>query len=408
METLHEDLFRDVDAEDEADLYDQVPESSCTGPRKSCARCQELGRRCYRCRRNKNTRIDETPPKKSSLELILGSAASRRRSPIDETPPEPTRTTKDTPTRARPQEATRDTRTTYLERTYTSHSTYRSEYDSWSRSTSRSGSTSRLSRSRSFSRSTSSSRTRRLSSMSRSRSTRWSNKSRSSSRTRRSNSMSEYRRTSRSERRHEPRRRRSSSYTRLRSRHRYYRHAEESQRRPRYRRSDVQFEVLKTCAGWQLLSTKCHVEELTNGRRTHYHEHRHLGGPFTDPSRCNTCRWLPTEDITFKNVKVTYIRKAPIRGYAKEVWSAMIGEPLPMRGLVIHSTWYNSGPLRVRRNQMFGPGRLMDRLSGPSDSDLSLEDVVNYLYRVCKSIYYALRHCIFGIYPAGDGSHELD
>ncbi|CAG2000441.1 unnamed protein product [Fusarium graminearum] len=119
METLHEDLFRDVDAEDEADLYDQVPDSSCTGPRKSCARCQELGRRCYRCRRNKNTRIDETPPKKSSLELILGSAASRRRSPIDETPREPTRTTKDTPTRARPQEATRDTRTTYSERTYT-------------------------------------------------------------------------------------------------------------------------------------------------------------------------------------------------------------------------------------------------------------------------------------------------
>ncbi|KAM0394089.1 hypothetical protein ACHAQC_005821 [Fusarium culmorum] len=96
METLHEDLFRDVDAEDEADLYDQVPGSSCTGPRKSCARCQELGRRCYRCRRNKNTRIDKTPPKKSSLELILGSAASRRRSPIDETPPEPTRTTRHT------------------------------------------------------------------------------------------------------------------------------------------------------------------------------------------------------------------------------------------------------------------------------------------------------------------------
>ncbi|CZS85115.1 unnamed protein product [Fusarium graminearum] len=137
METLHEDLFRDVDAEDEADLYDQVPDSSCTGPRKSCARCQELGRRCYRCRRNKNTRIDETPPKKSSLELILGSAASRRRSPIDETPREPTRTTKDTPTRARPQEATRDTRTTYSERTYTCHSTYCSEYDSWSRSTTR-------------------------------------------------------------------------------------------------------------------------------------------------------------------------------------------------------------------------------------------------------------------------------
>ncbi|QPC79662.1 hypothetical protein HYE68_010414 [Fusarium pseudograminearum] len=292
MDTLHEDLFRDIDTEDEADLYDQVPESSCTEPRKTCARCQELGRRCYRCRRNKNTKIDETTPKKSSLELILGPAASRRRYSIEETPPEPTRTTKDTPTRARPQESTQDTRTTYSERTYTSH--------------------------------------------------------------------------------------------------------------------NVQFEVLKTCAGWQLLSTKCHVEELVNGRRTHYHEHRHLGGPFTDPSRCNTCRWLPTEDITFRNIKVTYIRKAPLHGYAKEVWSAMIGEPLPMRGSVIRSTWYNSGPLRVRRDQIFGPGRLMDRLSGPSDSDLSLEDIVNYLCRVCKSIYYALRHYIFGIYPAGDRSHELD
>ncbi|KAL6914224.1 hypothetical protein FSST1_011984 [Fusarium sambucinum] len=337
MDALHEDIFRDIDNDGEVDLCNEEPESSCTNPRRKCARCQELGRRCRRCRNHCS---------KSSLELALGSKTSQRQASIEEMPSEPTRTIRDTPTRTRPEEAAHGTSPIYSERTYNSHTTYHSEYDSSSNSTSR----------------------------------------------------SDCRRASR---------RRRRSYTRSRSRHRSYRYAEEI-RGPTYHRSDVQFEVIKTSIGWKLLSTKCHVEKFESCHSTHYHEHRHFAEPSTDHLHCRTCRWFPTEDIVFENVRVTYIKKAPHRGYAEEVWSAMIGEPLPMRGSVIRSTWRHSGPLRVRRDRISGPGRLMDCVFDPSDCNLSLEDIVNYLYEVGKSVYYALRYRIFGIYPAGDKSHDLD
>lgn len=89
MDSLHAELFGDVNDEVEINLYDQEPVSSCTNPPKRCARCEELGRRCFRCRLNKAVGRDEDSHEKSSLELVLIPKASHIQDDAEKIPSDP-------------------------------------------------------------------------------------------------------------------------------------------------------------------------------------------------------------------------------------------------------------------------------------------------------------------------------
>lgn len=361
MDSLHADIFGRFDEEAETDLCDQEPEPEpyCTKPRRTCTRCQKLGRRCFRCRLSRVLNKDEELPAKSSLESAVGSKPSQRRDQgeasesesavsTEETPPPPTRTRSQATTR-NTTIFSRETATTFRhERTYRSHPTYFDEHDSWYSS-------------------------------------------------------------ALFERTREPRTP-QISHTRNRSRHYYNRYTETIPSLPIYHRSSAEFEVLKTCYGWQLLSTKCHVEKYVNGHVIHYHECRNWTEPFTEPSHCETCRRIQEapEYVAFKDVDVTYIKKAPHCGYAEEIWAAMIGKPLPMRGSVIRNTSHHRGPFKVQRTQLLGPGKLMASLYSPAEVVSPVKPLGSLLSQAVRSIFDAILYWIFGIDPEEDNSHEID
>jgi hypothetical protein len=114
------------------------------------------------------------------------------------------------------------------------------------------------------------------------------------------------------------------------------------------------------------------------------------------------------EEVLFRDVDVTFIKKAPRRGFSEEVWSARIGKPLPIRGSVIRETYPFHGPLKVERNQLFGPGMLKTHLYNPGDHDLGLGTLLLGLFEAGRSVVHTLQYWISGTNPAKNNLHEID
>ncbi|RFN48187.1 hypothetical protein FIE12Z_7638 [Fusarium flagelliforme] len=310
MDSLHAEIFGDVNDEVEIDLYDQEPESSCTKPPK-----RSLGR-------------DEDSQEKSSLELVLKPKTSHTQDDAEIIPPGPTENTNETTLTANTKSriTTENNTKTFarrLARTYSEEGAYASHATSDYRSESN-ASSDRL----------------RLSST-------------------------------------KPRRRRrpQSSHTQPASSNRYDQYAVPIPDVPTYHRSSANLEVIKIGSDWHLLSTKCHIEKHVDGHSIHYHEHRHWTEALREPSHCSTCKRIQLkhnripEEVLFSDVDVTFINKAPRRGFSEEVWSAMIGKPLPIRGT-------RHAPARVVRSRQV------------SGTHITVLDI--------------------GTNPAKDNSHEID
>lgn len=371
MDSLHAELFGDVNDEVEIDLYDQEPVSSCTKPPKRCARCEELGRRCFRCRLNKALGRDEDSQEKSSLELVLIPKASHIQDDAETISSDPTENTNETTltVNTKSQRTTGNNTDTFARRPARTHSEERT-YASPTTNNRRSDSDA------------------------------------SSGRLRIS--------STKSRRRQRP----QSSHSQPASSNGYDRYAVPIPDPPIYHRSSAEFEVIKIGSDWHLLSTKCHIEKHVDGHSIHYHEHRHWTEVFREPSHCGTCRRIQLkhnripEEVLFRDVDVTFIKKAPRRSFSEEVWSAMIGKPLPISGSVICETYHFQGPLKVERNQLFGPGMLRTHLYNPGDHNLGLGTLLGTLllglFEAGRSVVHTLQYWISGTDPAKDNPEEID
>ncbi|KAF4951947.1 hypothetical protein FSARC_12772 [Fusarium sarcochroum] len=142
----------------------------------------------------------------------------------------------------------------------------------------------------------------------------------------------------------------------------------------------------------------------------HHHEHRHWGEHCREPALCKTCRKLEEKNakipecVEFRDVTITIIEKAPQRGYSEEVWSAMSGKPLPIRGSVIRTTWRSGRVYIVHRYRMHGPGELVTPIFDPRDADalqLKFSAAACQLYEKGKA---ALYWAIWGV----NYSNEID
>ncbi|KAM0213864.1 hypothetical protein ACHAQI_004062 [Fusarium lateritium] len=161
---------------------------------------------------------------------------------------------------------------------------------------------------------------------------------------------------------------------------------------PTYKRLNGAIEVIHTGGSWQLLSTRCHIEKNQNGHISYLYEYRHWTELYEQSAHGEYCTRpqiynVKTLDYVFKDVSITFINKAPRCGYAKEVWAAMSGKPLPIPGSMIRKTWDHQGSCIVRRDQILGPGKLITWVQHPDDSwQLDISALPSWLQDVARAL----------------------
>ncbi|KAJ4254974.1 hypothetical protein NW762_009776 [Fusarium torreyae] len=358
MDSLYWDIFEAFDHEAEIDPHDQVVESSCTGSKTPCEKCRELGALCFRCRLKKAITREKDQPTKSSLEFTLKPEASLRSDELKRintkayiTAEKSSSPSKVDQSKWSPEvtEKTLMVAETGSSRTNKkTHKSHRSTHESW-----------------------------------RSEEPRYSNMTYDH----------------RDDKKH-------PSYSRRQTRSGCLcRQGTDPDTIPTYHRSDSEIELISIGNSLQILSTKCHVKENRGSYVVHYHEHRHWGEPYREPPICRTCGKLEArmanipESVEFEDVTITLIEKASQRGFSEEVWSAMKGKPLPIRGSVTRTTWRSGGVHIVHRYQTHGPGRLVTPIINPRVAlaiRLKISAMACQLYEKGKAaLYWALWGFIF-------------
>ncbi|KAM0552030.1 hypothetical protein ACHAPJ_008140 [Fusarium lateritium] len=324
MDSLYWDICEAFDHEDGIDSHDQLVESSCTGSKPPCERCRELGALCFYCRLKKAITREEDQPTKSSLEIALKPKALSQSDELKKTNTEANITTEksSSPSNVNQSKCSPEVTEEPLMVAETSssrtnqrtHESHRSTHESW-----------------------------------RSEEPRYSNMTYDH----------------RDDKKH-------SSYSRRQTRSGCLCcQGTDPDTIPTYHRSDSEIELISIGNSLQILSTKCHVREDRGSHVVHYHEHRHWGEPYRESPLCRTCGKLEArnantpESVEFEDVTITLIEKAPPRGCSEEVWSAMSGKPLPIRGSVTRTTWRSGGVHIVHRYQTHGPGRLVTPIINP-------------------------------------------
>ncbi|KAF5603402.1 hypothetical protein FPCIR_1332 [Fusarium pseudocircinatum] len=374
MDTLHDDIFVSYDRDSEPEPEPEPLDSSCTSGKRKCAKCQKLGRRCFRCRLKLALGEESEEPPNSALELVVASQAAQRNDKSEDAIPEPIpKPIKARNETIRPQKVAqngetpspipryslksqlRDCPSTVPEnRTESfqtpSHDTY--VYDGVITSNTQYYESNILSRGANI-------------------------QSRANDAHRQENCY-------------------------------LYNHpcsqwkglAPEP---PYYNRSDAEIEVVMINRSWHLVSTKCRVEKYDNSGIEHNHEHRHWAEPSREPPHCNSCRSLEEkkasipEYIKFYNAKVTFIEQLPWRGYAHAVWVALADTTPSMPGSVLRSTNQHKVSCTVYRDQLYGPGRLVNQVWKPDEPIIPLESVCPSIYDFGRSAVHWVQERITGV-----------
>ncbi|KAF4487954.1 hypothetical protein FAGAP_11186 [Fusarium agapanthi] len=353
MDSLHEVIFPsyDRDSEPEPEPFEETLDSSCTPGKRQCAKCQKLGRRCFRCRLKLALGEESDESAKSALELAVASQAVKRNAEYENTIPEPIPKPAESKNETvRPQKVVQNRET--LSTISRSSSNYRLRDCQQTPPKNRTESFHTTSHEAYFYDGVITNSTQHYES---------NISSRGANIQSRANEA-------------------SLKPTCYLHNHRSSECKDLGSEPPCCHRSDSEIEVVKINRSWHLVSTKCHVNRCDNGGITHRHEHRYWAEPFRELPHCNSCRSLEEkkanipEHIKFDDAKITFIERLSWRGYTHAVWVALAETPPSMPGLVIRSTNQYKVSCTVYRDQLYGPGRsaiywAQERITGVRHSD---------------------------------------
>jgi hypothetical protein len=300
MDSLYEDIFnsydREPEPEPEPEPFEETLDSSCTQVERQCAKCQKLGRRCFRCRLKLALRKQAEEPTKSALELAVASQAAQANDESEDTIPEPA-----------PIPSKTNNETTRLQ-----HTARNGENPSAIPSSSPQSQLNDYPQTplqyRTGSLHTSSHETYFYDGV-----------------------------TTRSARHYERNNSSHGAATHSRTHdihprpacHLHNHDCSEWMGRapgpPSYYRSNAEIEVVRINRSWHLVSTKCHVEKHENGGITHNHEHRHWAEPCRELPHCKSYRALEEKKANipgyfkFGDATITFIERVPWRRHSHAV-----------------------------------------------------------------------------------------
>ncbi|WKT41018.1 hypothetical protein QSH57_005824 [Fusarium oxysporum f. sp. vasinfectum] len=373
MDSLYEDVFKSYgrESESEPERFEETLDSSCTPVKRQCAKCRKLGRRCFRYRLKLGLGEESEEPIKSALELAVASQASPRNDESEDTILEPI---------PKPVETIRSQKNVQNGETP-------STIPWWSNSKSQLHDypqTPPKYRTASFH--TSSHETHFYDGAT-TRNTRHYESNISSSGISTQSRVNDVNPKPTCYLHNHP----CSQWKAL------------APEPASYHRSDAEIEVVKINRSWHLVSTKCHVKRNENGGVTHSHEHRHWAEPFKELPHCKGCRSLEEktsnipENVKFYNATITFIERFPWRGYTHAVWVALAETPPSMPGSVTRSTIQYKVSCTVYRDQLYGPGRLVNSVWKPDEPVIPLESFCSSIYDFGRSAVHWVQERITGV-----------